>query len=112
MLVKVCMRRRIKEGKLRDVFVLIRKIRARAMNQNGYISGETLVDYNNPQGTMVIGTWQSTEDWKNWKENPLRKEIEVQMEELLEAPTEYEVFVYSKYHLKITGDSSLGSASG
>ncbi|MBA3036500.1 MAG: antibiotic biosynthesis monooxygenase [Desulfobacterium sp.] len=103
------MRRKIKEGNLRNVFVLIRKIRAMAMNQQGYISGETLVDYNNPQGTLVIGTWQSMEDWMNWKENQLRKEIEVQLEELLDEPTEYEVFVYSKHHLKITGDSSLGS---
>lgn len=108
MLVKIFMRRRMKEGNLNNIFALIRKIRAIAMNQHGYISGETLVDYNDPKETLVISTWQSMEDWMKWNENPLRKEIEVQLEELLEKPTEYKVFVYSKYHLKITGDSSLG----
>ncbi len=108
MLVKVYMRRRFKEGSLRDAFLLIRKIRARAMLQQGYISGETLVDYNDPQKTMVIGTWQSMEDWMNWKENPRRKEIVPQLEALLEEPTEYEEYIYSKHYLGITGDPTLG----
>ena len=107
-LVKVFMRRRFKKGKVKDVFTLIRKIRARAMNQKGYISGETLIDHDNPQKAMVIGTWQSKEDWLNWKENPRRKEIEAQLEKLLDEPTEYEAYVYSKHYLEVTGDPTLG----
>jgi heme-degrading monooxygenase HmoA len=108
MLVKVYMRRKIKRDKIRNVFELIRKIRANAMNQHGYISGETLVDYNDPQEILVIGTWQSGEDWKNWKENPVRKELELQLEEFLEEPTTYKQYIYSKHYLGITKDTTLG----
>ena len=108
MLVKVYMRRKLKKGHLRDAFALIRKIRARAMDQRGYISGETLIEYNDHEKTMVIGTWQSMEDWMNWKENPRRKELEVQLEKLLEWPTEYEAYIYSKHYLGLTSDPTLG----
>jgi len=104
MLVKVYMRRRLKNGHAREVFSLIRKIRARAMNQKGYISGETLIDHGDPRKTMVVGTWQSMDDWLNWKENPHRKDLETQLEPLLEGPTEYEAFVYSKYFLSVSGE--------
>ncbi len=107
MLVKVLMKRRLKKnGNARDVFSLIRKIRARAMNQKGYISGETLIDHDDPRKTMVIGTWQSMDDWLNWKEAPRRKELESQLEPFLEGPTEYEAFVYSKFYLSVSGESS------
>ncbi len=108
MLVKVFMKRRFKEGNIRDVFLLIRKIRSRAMHQKGYISGETFVDHEEPTKTMVVGTWQSIEDWHAWKENPQRNELESQLERLLEGPTDYEVYVYSKYRLGVTGDPNLG----
>ena len=106
MLVKVLMRRQLSNGTARKVFSLIRKIRARAMNQKGYISGETLIDHDDPQKTMVIGTWQSMDDWLAWKEDPSRKELETRLEPLLEGPTEYEAFVYSKYYLSVFGESS------
>lgn len=106
MLVKVLMRRRFKEGKVRDAFSLIRKIRSRAMNRKGYISGETFIDHDDPRKTMVIGTWQSMDDWIKWKEDPRRKELESKLELLLEGPTEYESYVYSKYYLSISGDNN------
>ncbi len=108
MLVKVFMRRKFKEKKIREVFTLIRKIRSRAMKRMGYISGETFVDHEDTTKTMVVGTWQSIDDWKNWKEDPQREDLEAQLAELLEGPTEYEIYVYSKNRLEITGEPSLG----
>ncbi len=104
MLVKIIMRRRIKDRKAREVFSLIRKLRAHAMNQKGYISGETLVDHSDPQKTMVIGTWQSMDDWLKWKEDLVRIKLEKQLETLLESPTEYEAYVFSKYYLSVSGE--------
>ena len=99
MLIKVHMKRRYKEDKARDVFALIRKIRARAMNQKGYISGETCINHDDPRETLVIGTWEDMEDWLNWKNDPSRKECEEQLERLLEVPAEYEAYVY-KYRVE------------
>ncbi len=108
MLVKVFMRRQLKEGKTNEVFTLIRKIRSRAMKKRGYISGETFVDHEDTTKTMVVGTWQSIDDWKDWKEDPKREELEAQLAGLLERPTKYEVYIYSKNRLEITGEPNLG----
>ena len=104
MLVKVLMRRRFQEGKVKEAFSIIRKIRSLAMNQKGYISGETFIDHDDPRRTMVIGTWQSMDDWMNWKEDERRKKLETQLEDFLEAPTAYEAYVYSKFYLSVSGD--------
>ncbi len=106
MLVRVFIKRRFREGAARHVFSLIRKIRARAMNRKGYISGETLIDSTDSRKTMVIGTWQSMDDGLSWEQDPRRKELEPQLERFPEAPAEYEVYVYSKYYLSVSGDGS------
>ena len=106
MLVRVFIKRRFREGAARHVFSLIRKIRARAMNRKGYISGETLIDSTDSRKTMVIGTWQSMDDGLSWEQDPRKKELEAQLERFPEAPAEYEVYVYSKYYLSVSGDGS------
>ncbi len=99
MVVKVLMKRRFKEGKEKEVYALISKMRTRAMDQKGYISGETLVNDADTKTTMVIGTWQSMEDWLRWKNDPRRTECEERLEYFLAGPTEYEVYSY-KYRLE------------
>jgi hypothetical protein len=52
MIVKVMIRRKIQEGKAREVFALLNKFRSDAMNQKGYISGETLVNHDDPSDSL------------------------------------------------------------
>ena len=98
MLVKVMIKRKIKAGKARDVFALLNKTRSAAMNQRGYITGETLMNHDNPQEILVISMWQDMENWLNWKENPERKANETIVERWLEEPTAYESYVFSTHH--------------
>ncbi len=102
MLVKVLIKRRAKKDTAMDVFKQLRRIRSKGMNQEGYISGETLIDADDPQKILVVSTWGSLESWHSWKENEERKAMNVKLEDLLEGPTEYESFVYSKYYLKVS----------
>ena len=97
MAVKVFIKRHIKEGKTKDVFALLNKFRSDALEQTGYISGETLFNHDDPKKLVVIGMWQSVENWLQWKENPDRKSHEAKMEPHLEKPTEYEVYVLGTY---------------
>lgn len=106
MLVKILMRRRFQEGKVKEAFAVIKKIRSIAMNQKGYISGETFIAHDDSRKTMVIGTWQSMDDWMNWKEGATRKKLEGELEQFLEEPTEYEAYVYSKFYLSVSGGGS------
>jgi hypothetical protein len=46
------------------------------------------------------------EDWLHWRDDPSRKDLETRLEPLLEGPTEYEAFVYSKYYLSVSGENS------
>jgi heme-degrading monooxygenase HmoA len=100
MAVKVLIKRRFKEGKDKEVFALLNKFRAEAMLQTGYITGESLVNVDDPQKILVISTWQSMENWLNWKEDPGRKTNEAKLQQYLEDPTEYEAYVFGTYPTK------------
>jgi len=97
-MVKVMIKRKIKEGKAREVFALLNKFRADAMNQKGYITGETLMNHDNPREILVISMWQDMENWLKWRENLERKANETLLERWLEEPTVYESYVFSTSH--------------
>lgn len=101
MLVKVFIKRKIKSGKEMEVFTLLKKLRFQAMNQEGYISGETLVSAGDARTVMVISTWQSMENWDAWRNDEARKKLDAGLEEFQESPTEYEPFVFSKYWISV-----------
>jgi heme-degrading monooxygenase HmoA len=41
---------------------------------------------------MVISTWQSIDDWRAWTLSKERVELQEQIDRLLGAPTQYEIF--------------------
>ena len=94
MTVKVFIKRRLPDDKIRETVRLIRKLRRMAMERDGYISGETLRDLHDPDFYIVISTWESDEDWKRWFDSPKRRKIQNEMDDLLEEKTEYEIFHY------------------
>ena len=101
MLVKVFIKRQVEKGKEMEFLSLLKKLRTLAMNHQGYISGETLISIDDPQSVIVISTWQSTEDWNEWKESEERKTADSLLEALQVEPTSYEAYVFSKYWLAV-----------
>jgi len=93
MLVKIFIKRRFKRGKVKEISALLREFRSGAMNRPGYVSGETLVSYNDPQDVLVIGTWQDMESWLAWKATKTRQNFEAMLEVYQEGPTTYEAYV-------------------
>jgi heme-degrading monooxygenase HmoA len=65
-----------KEKQLRDMLI---ELRTMAMQQPGYISGETLRELINPSLFKVISTWSELEDWKKWQGSQERLLIERKM---------------------------------
>ncbi len=92
MAIRVLITRRFKKGNIVKVIDLLKRIRSKALNQPGYITGETLYGVDDPDKLVVIATWESQEDWERWKNDPQRKAIDDELEELLLEPTSYEVF--------------------
>jgi heme-degrading monooxygenase HmoA len=92
MAVKVIIKRKVKDGKLKEASKLLIKARYAAMNQRGYISSETLTNCNDRSQIAVISMWQKLEDWNQWKNSTLRGDNEAAFETLLDEPTEYEAY--------------------
>jgi len=94
MAVKVLIKRIVPEKMAKDLIPLFRQMRSLATNHAGYISGETLRNLDNPEEFMVISTWQSSQDWKDWLQSKDKKEIQDKIDSLLGGETEYKIFHY------------------
>ena len=104
MIVKVFIKRRIQEGKEFEVLHLLKQMRAKAMDYDGHISGETLISATNPMEVMVVSNWENLECWAEWKNSQDRASIDAQLEKLQDKPAEYVPFVSSKYWVTIKDD--------
>lgn len=89
---KILIKRKFNKGKKREIIALLKELRAMALQQPGYISGETLSAVDQPQTLMVIGTWQDMESWHNWRENDTRKTLEQMLTTYQQGSTEYQEF--------------------
>jgi len=93
MTVKVVMERSVSAEKREQLMELLMQLRAKALLQPGYISGETLVSVDRPGTHLVISTWHSLPDWKAWENHPERLKILIQIESILSVPSKTGVFV-------------------
>lgn len=90
MIAKVIIKRSFLDGKTPQIVSLLNELRSRAMNQAGYISGETLTKSGHPNYMVVIATWNSAEDWHHWRDSEERNKFEGMLAVYQESPTEYE----------------------
>ncbi len=97
MLVKVIIKRDVTKGMEKNFFDQLKLLRFNAMDQKGYISGETLICAENTNKVVVISKWETLEDWNHWKNNAQRKKIDSRLNELQDNPTVHEPYVFSKY---------------
>ena len=80
-MIKVIVERHIKEGE--NLSPPLRELRAVAMDEPGYITGQTLVSTEDSSIIVVISTWSSLEDWKAWETSEKRARLYQQVEPLL-----------------------------
>jgi heme-degrading monooxygenase HmoA len=92
MTVKIIIKRQVPDIQSQQLTPFLKKLRNLAMNQPGYITGETLKGIDPPGKTLVISTWESAEAWQQWLANPERVAIQAQIDVLIGAPTAYEVY--------------------
>ena len=92
MAIKIVIKRQFRENIIEDAFDLLNNFRNDAMDQPGYISGETWVNHYAPRSITVVSTWQTVEDWIRWEESDERAANEAKLESLLEVPTKFEIY--------------------
>ena len=93
-MVKVLLERTIRGSQVKEVARLMREMRVLAMQQPGYISGETLHAVDDPNFYLVISTWESLDHWEAWFKNKEREKLAAEIDDLLERPTQMRVFTY------------------
>ena len=93
-MIKVLMERTIKGQQVKEIVRLLRMLRVKAMQQPGFITGETLHALDDPNHYLVIGSWEKLEDWDAWFNNPERKELQTDVDKFLEEPTKIRVYTY------------------
>jgi len=88
MAVKVIIKRIFRDGALREAHKMLIQARQNAMQEEGYISSETLSNCDNPNEIIVLSMWHSRKDWDRYEFSPARRELESRMSEMIEGKTE------------------------
>jgi len=92
--IKVLSERTIKGKHVKEITRLLRMLRVLAMQQPGYISGETLHEVDAPNNYLVISAWYSLEQWQAWFSNGERQKLQAELDGYMEAPTQIKVYTY------------------
>lgn len=93
-MVKVLLERTIKGKHVKEIVRLLRQLRLMAMQQPGYISGETLHAVDDPNHYLVISAWESLEHWQAWLDKSDRQKLQAEIDNYMEAPTRVQAFTY------------------
>lgn len=92
MAIRILMRRPVSKEKEELLRKLTDRLRMLAMDQEGYVSGETLKRIDQPGVSLVISKWKTQAAWERWFRMPEREAVQRQIDELLGVETEYEVY--------------------
>ena len=92
MSVKIFIKRKVQEQNVLELTALLKRKRTLTLEQEGYISGETLGRIDQKDQCMVISSWRSVEDWNRWVNDPKRIEVQTKIDEILGEETEYEMY--------------------
>lgn len=93
-MIKILLERTIKGKNVGKIVQLLRQLRVMAMQQPGYVGGETLHAVEDPNNYLVISAWESLDQWQAWLNNPERQKLQAEVDSYLESPTTMRVFTY------------------
>ena len=71
---------------------LMERVQATVTKQPGLLSIEQLQDTEDHHKFVVLSTWSSKKHLDDWIKNPLYKEIESQLNDVLDRPAKYRIF--------------------
>jgi heme oxygenase (mycobilin-producing) len=94
MTAKIMIKRSVPAAKKETFLALINRLRAEAIKQPGYMTGEAMQSIENADEYLVISTWNSIGEWESWKANAERKKIQKEIDTLLGSQTRYEAYQY------------------
>ena len=57
-----------------------------AQGMQGWVSGQLLTPEDDPQSRVIVGTWNSREDWMTWHDHPAFLDKRAKLEDLESGP--------------------------
>lgn len=94
-MLRVIIERQLKEGKSKSLIPLLRELRAAALKHTGYITGETLVNTEDPSIVATLSTWRDLDDWRAWENSAARVKIAEQIQHLLRKKPKVNIYYVS-----------------
>jgi quinol monooxygenase YgiN len=95
-MVRVIIEHQVRDAEdVERVLSIIHELRNEAMRRQGYITGETLVNTEDPCNVLVISTWNELQNWQEWDTSETRLKITEEINPLLVKP--YTVRTYRYY---------------
>ncbi|MBI9089021.1 MAG: antibiotic biosynthesis monooxygenase [Desulfobacterium sp.] len=93
MAISVIIRRTVtNKEKAAQLSPLIVRLRSRATAQPGYITGQTFACIDCAGEYLGLSTWNTLDDWNTWLNSKERREIQDQIDHLLDTETEYRLY--------------------
>jgi heme-degrading monooxygenase HmoA len=92
MSVKIFIKRKVQQENVLELTMLLKRLRTLTLEQDGYVSGETLGRIDKTDECMVISTWRSVDDWNRWVNDPKRIEVQTKIDDILGEETEYAMY--------------------
>ena len=103
---RIMIERKFKNPITSDILQTIDEIRIKALRQRGYIGGETVVNADDDREVLVISSWASVDDWKEWYETKDWKDYEKDLATHLDGPVKVTVFIpRAEYEQKLPATS-------
>lgn len=85
-MIRVLIERQIAEGMAETYEQVARSTLHQAYTAEGFISGETFIDLDNPLHRFVLCKFRTARDWQNWAESDQRRDLLNQINPTLAEP--------------------------
>jgi heme-degrading monooxygenase HmoA len=100
MTIKIIIDRQFKKTPSANDIRIFNDLRIRAMGQNGYIGGETLVDAEDNKRIVVLSVWSNMDNWETWRNSRERANLEKGLTPHLEEPAKIRVLMMGTESLR------------
>ncbi|MFH2130014.1 MAG: hypothetical protein ABIK68_06540 [bacterium] len=93
MSVKILISRTVAKDLISVVKPFLAELHALAWRSKGYISGEALINKDNPEERIVISSWQSVENWENFQNLEECKQLHFKVDQILGQVSKFTVYL-------------------
>ena len=94
MIVKIFIQSKSNPAKEKEFKQLLQELRTKAMQAEGFISGETMQSVEDPSVHLTIGTWKSITNWNSWINSHESKAIQDKFRQVLIEPVKMTLYRY------------------